>query len=187
MSDLRSLRQDLKRALAGRTFVRLERSKLEDGYMDGKIVALSSKIAALALVGEDVRPNGLTFLRVSDITKVANPAPYARFLTRALRARGLLLARPPRGPMSSWADVIKFAASRYPLLTLHTEESDAEVCYVGKPKQVKASRCVLAGIGPDARWDTAEPLAIALQEVTRIDCGGAYEEALALVAGSDIL
>lgn len=68
----------------------------------------------------------------------------------------------------------------FPLVTLHTEVADPDVCYIGRPVQL-TSRVVT--IGPDATWDDDEWLTLAWADVTRIDFGGDYAQALALVAG----
>ena len=75
MTSSRDVRSKLKYALNERSFVRIERGELEEGHFDGKVVALGSRIVVLALLGEDVRPNGLSFLRVSDVTSATCPAP----------------------------------------------------------------------------------------------------------------
>lgn len=72
---------------------------------------------------------------------------------------------------------------RFPLMTLHMEKTSADVCFVGRPLHVNARRGTFVTISPAAQWDRDEPLTVPWADLTRLDIGGAYEEALALVAG----
>jgi hypothetical protein len=48
---------------------------------------------------------------------------------------------------------------------------------------VSKSRLSLLEVGPDAVWDE-KPAEVLLREITRVDFGGGYEEALHLVGGN---
>jgi hypothetical protein len=65
---------------------------------------------------------------------------------------------------------------------LHTEERDAEVCQIGHIQSVSEDSFSLVEIDPDADW-AEESLTLAVSDVTRVDVGGGYEEALLLVGG----
>lgn len=180
--DLRRARALLRTALAQGTLVRIVRAKLAEGHLDGKVVALGTKFLALALVGDDIRLDGLVFMRVKDISEVVSPAPYAAFLTEAVALRGERFPRVLSAEISSWRAIARLCMRRHSLLTLHLEERKPDVAYIGRPGAMSSARCTLICIGPDARWDPDDELVFAWKHVTRMDCGGAYEDALDMVS-----
>ncbi len=60
--------------------------------------------------------------------------------------------------------------------------SDPDVCQIGRVMSVAATTLSLLEIDPGAVWDEA-PTRYALKQITRVDFGGDYEEALHLVGG----
>ncbi len=173
---------DLRSLARARTLVRVHRAALEEGHADGRIVGCSAKLVALAILDEGIRPNGFKVFRRADISQLEAPAPYADFKREALRLRKDKLPPIPKLDLSSWSSVVSTAARRFPLVPLHMERKDPDVCYIGKPVQLNARRGTFVTISPAAQWDPDDPLVLAWADVTRVDFGGAYEEALALVA-----
>jgi hypothetical protein len=70
----------------------------------------------------------------------------------------------------------------FPLVTIHREKIKPNVCWIGQVVQVRRGRLSLLEIGPDAKWDE-EPTEYKVDEITRVDFGGGYEDALRLVGG----
>ena len=124
-------------------------------------------------------PLAFNVFRLSDITQLESPAPHADFKAKVLRLRKERLSIAPKLDLSSWRTVVTSASRRFPLITLHTERRDADVCYIGRPTTLTARSGTFLSINPDGEWD--DELAVAWADVTRVDFGGAYEEALALV------
>jgi hypothetical protein len=74
------------------------------------------------------------------------------------------------------------AGKAFPLVTIHREQVDPDVCCIGQVQGVSRGRVSLLEIGPDAVWeDTPEEYRI--KEITRVNFGGDYEDALHLVGG----
>jgi hypothetical protein len=67
-------------------------------------------------------------------------------------------------------------------VTIHREKVDPDVCAIGRVVEVKDGRVSLLEINPDATWN-AKPKDYQLRDITRVDFGGEYEEALQLVGG----
>jgi hypothetical protein len=59
---------------------------------------------------------------------------------------------------------------------------DPDVCWIGRVLGVDRNRVSLLEIGPDAKWDE-KPTEFTLSEITRVNFGGEYEDALHLVGG----
>lgn len=81
--------------------------------------------------------------------------------------------------LNSVSDILATAGVLFPMVTVHT---DKNVSYIGAVVRVDGGVVWMQDIGPDAIWD-ARATARSLEDVTRIDFGGAYEAALALVGG----
>jgi len=164
-----------------KTFVRVHRSSLEQGHVTGRIVGSSTKLLALATIGE-TRPDGFEVFRRADVSRLQAPDPYADFVEAALRLRGETLPRFPKIDLGSWRSVVTGAARRFPLVTLHTELRDPDVCFIGRPIRLTTRGVTLHTIAPGAVWDDERTFAWA--DLTRVEFGGVYEDALALVAAS---
>ena len=67
-------------------------------------------------------------------------------------------------------------------MTIHTEKGDPDICWIGRILNVNRGCVSLLEINPDATWDK-RPTKHRLNEITRVNFGGDYEDALHLVGG----
>lgn len=177
--DMHSVLRD---AWEAGTIVRLERTAhFGDGRVDGRVAGVSRQLVAIAVVGEGIRPNGIQVFRIADIVSAKAPAPYASFIQRVFRARRLRWPRLGKVELTSWRSLVETADA--PVVTVHREARDPDVCHIGKFVRTNARRGTMVTISPDATWDVDELLDLAWRDVTRIDFGGDYEDALVLVGG----
>lgn len=64
-------------------------------------------------------------------------------------------------------------------MTIHTERVEPGVCFIGTPIGEITDRVTLREITPEAEWEDEEELrSWKLADITRIEFGGRYEEAL---------
>jgi hypothetical protein len=133
----------------------------------------------LSLVSDRLWFDGFECFRVSDVKKISLD-PYAKFTEAALRKRGERKPRKPRVHVSSIEKLLRSAARAFPLVTIHQESKNPDVCHIGRVQRIRKGVVELLEIGPNASWDTA-PTAYNLSEITRVNFGGDYEEALHLV------
>ena len=82
----------------------------------------------------------------------------------------------------SLKELLLSASRLFPVVTIHIEKVDPDVCYIGRIVDLNKDHVALLEIGPDACWDK-KPTSYRLREITRVDFGGQYEEALHLVGG----
>jgi hypothetical protein len=83
----------------------------------------------------------------------------------------------------SWrAPKLLSAGRAFPLVTIHREQVDPDVCWIGRVQGLDRGRVSLLEIGPDAQWDDF-PEEYRVKEITRVNFGGEYEGALHLVGG----
>jgi len=77
---------------------------------------------------------------------------------------------------------LKSANALFSLVTIHRERIKPDTCAIGKVIDIAENHLLFLEIGPDAAWEE-KPSKIRLNDITRVDFGGGYEEALYLVSG----
>ena len=161
--------------------VRVYREEVEDGWFTGYIVATGPEFFALEIIDDGIRFDGFTCMRYAEVSDCDVPAPHAEFHEAALRLRGLTRASKFEPDVSDLASLLRTAAEAYPLVTIHLEIEDPDCCYIGKVGEVSYDKVEMQTIAPGARWDE-EIYEYDLDEITRVDFGGAYEDALWIVS-----
>jgi hypothetical protein len=165
-----------------RVLIRFTRS-LEQGSVMGYVLATGPVFFLLALVDENIRFNGFQCLRLQDVKNLQMPAECATFVETALKLRGEKRPRTPRVSVQSIKELLETAGRIFPAVTIHRERVAPDVCHIGKVLSASESEVSLLEIGPDASWDN-EALSYRTKQITRVDLGGDYEQALILVADS---
>lgn len=174
-----SIEQRLQEAQASRELVRIVRT-VARGWYDGSVVALGERWLTMLVVENGSSYVGFVWLRRADVKSVV-PAPYAKFVKAALRLRK---ARKPKAPRTSLATTSALLASlrSQALVTVSREIADRNVIEIGKLVSVGRSTFEMLEITPGAKWHSSTTR-LRTSEVTRVDVGGPYEEALLLVGG----
>jgi hypothetical protein len=150
--------------------------------VEGYVLDIGQHFFLLTLVDE-ICFNGFSCLRLRDIRNLQVPAKYAAFIEAGLKKRGQRKPKKPRVSVRGLPELLLSANEAFPLLTIHRESVDPDVCNIGRLAGLRRGRVALLEIGPDATWD-AKPEEYSLNQITRIDFGGGYEEALHLVGGT---
>ena len=171
----------LQRALRTKQLVKFTRP-FEPGSVDGYVLAIGPQFFLLALVEDNAWFNGFQCLRISDVRGLQVPAKYAAFVKAALKKRRERMPRKPRVTVTSLEELLWSANRAFPLVTIHRERWDPDVCHIGRVRALGKGRLSLLEVGPDGLWDR-EISEYSLKEITRVDFGGVYEEALHLVGG----
>ena len=175
----RSSKLDL--ALRNRLLVKFTRP-FEQGSICGYVLDIGPRFFLLALVEDACRFNGFQCLRLSDVRELEAPHKYASFAEAALKKRGQRIPAKPRVSMTNIEGLLKSASRVFPLVTIYREVLHPDICYIGRVEHVERGGVSLLEIGPDAKWDS-RPTEYRLKDITRVDFGGAYEDALILVGG----
>jgi hypothetical protein len=166
--------------MRGQRFIRLSR-RFEDGPIRGYVLDVGPRFFLLLLVSDRIRFDGFECFRISDV-KSLKPDPYAAFAEAALKKRGQCRPKKPLISLASIDTLLLSAAQAFPLVTIHAESSDPDVCRIGRVLGVNRDRVSMLEINPDATWDVV-PIEYRLKEITRVNFGGDYEDALYLVGG----
>ncbi|MEM9177758.1 MAG: hypothetical protein AAGC67_21315 [Myxococcota bacterium] len=176
------MRELLEEALAEARVVSIDREGFEEVGELGYVVAVGESLFVLLQVSDAMRFNGFSVLRTSDVSDIEIPHAHADFVESALRLRDESVAEPPPIDLASMKTAIRSAGRVGEIVTLHTETTEPGLCKIGRIRTVDDAVASLVALDPDAEWDD-EVTTVAVDEVTRVDVGGAYEEALLLVGG----
>ena len=176
------IRRALSELEGRRRVARLHRSVLEPSKFptEGFVVGVADDLVLVHVVDHAVVLDGFRALRLADVTAVDAGFESVTFVEAALRLRGERPRRPAAIRLTTIRALIESAGARFPLITLHQEREDPDVCWIGRVTGVDDLRVTIDFLTPSARWDGRESYAI--RTITRVEFGGRYEEALALVA-----
>lgn len=126
---------------------------------------------------------GEHLIRVKDIQAVSIVPDPECFEVKALKARSLW---PPSAPELSLDDVVKAvdsASAATAMVSVFDEFDRPAACWIGDVTSLDDSKLHLLEVNTRGGW-ARKPRTFDPADVTRIDFGGGYEEALSLVAGS---
>lgn len=150
--------------------------------VDGFVTGIGAAWVALAKLDDGLRADGWSVLRLGDIKSVSiDPDPDC-FEVKALRARSLWPPTPTDVALDEVVALLRSAARADSVTTVFVEDDRPGVCWIGAVLSVDEQTLRLLEIDPQGEW-RRKPRAFDLQDITRIDFGGGYEEALRLVAG----
>jgi hypothetical protein len=155
----------------------------DDGWTHGYVLDIGPEFFLLALIDENIKFNGFECHRISDVKRLKLPDPYEHFIVAALRKTGQRIDTKPDINLSSLSALLESANALFPLITIHQERAKPDECFIGKVLDISEKTLLLHPIDPGAVWHK-KPYRFRLAEITRVDFGGGYEEALHLVGGN---
>jgi len=172
---------ELEKAQTRNNLVRIFREELDgpDNWSDGFIIDANEDMVLLQLVDDSIRLNGYQILFLEDISDFVHPAPFNDFQKKVLELRQEEIQN-PEIELGELNQVLLSISEDYGLVTLHREELESDSCEIGRVVKADDVSFELEEIGSDARWFD-ETYEYDLYDITRIEFGGAYEEALLLV------
>src|SRR5579864_7666959 len=103
----------------------------EQGSVNGYVIDIGPQFFLIALVSDGIRFNGFQCFRLSDVRSLQSPSKYATFAEAALKKRGERIPQKPRVDISSLSTLLQTASRAFPLVTIHREHVDADVCQIG--------------------------------------------------------
>lgn len=169
----------VKNALRKKRFIRFSRS-FEDFPIRGYVLDIGPSFFLMELVSDRLWFDGFECFRLSDVRDL-RADPYAHFAESALSKRRERLPKKPRVSVGSIEELLLTAGRAFPLVAIHREQVDPNVCWIGRILSVEQGSVSLLEINPDATWND-KPGKYRLREITRVNFGGDYENALHLVA-----
>lgn len=172
---------ELEKAQTRNNLVRIFREELDgpDNWSDGFIIDANEDMVLLQLVDDSIRLNGYQILFLEDISDFVHPAPFNDFQKKVLELRQEEISDPGI-ELGELNQILLNISEEYGLVTLHREELESDSCEIGRVIKADDVSFELEEIGSDARWFD-ETYDYDLYDITRIEFGGAYEDALLLV------
>jgi len=171
-------------SVSPKTLVRFTRPFDNDASTMGYVSACGPAFFLLALVNDGIWFDGFCCYRYKDVRRLRVPANNNHFVESALRKRGEQRPKMPRMSLVSVAEIVSSAGRHAAVVTIHREQVNPDVCHIGRVISADNSHITLLEIGPDAVWET-QPTVYNTKEITQINFGGSYEDALVLVGGSN--
>jgi hypothetical protein len=160
--------------------VEFERRKIDSHGLRGFVLVVSDTLTLLNVLTDEFRLGGFTVIRNVDVTGFSILDRDTHFAHRAVR----LMKRKPRArpgvDITDWKTALVSAQHRFPLLALHPEARDPGVCYIGRIARLTEKTVTLHEIDTTAAWDGLGRHR--LEDLTRLEFGGGYEDALWRVA-----
>lgn len=175
------VRERLRRAQEDVALVRVYRGDDLD-VIDGYVLALGREWLLLAALDAAIVLDGQTALRLSDVRRVGRPR-RGDMVQQALKLREQW---PPAASqeafdLDSGSGLLASLMSEK-VITVHPEHDDPDICFVGAPVTIDGDCLWLLEVTPRGVW-LSRPTQHRVEDVTRVDLGGRYEEALVSVAG----
>lgn len=155
----------------------------DQGSTHGYVLDIGPQFILLGLIDDNIKFNGFQCLLISDVKRLKVPDPYEDFIVAALRKRGQSIKNKPGIDLGSLPALLKSANALFSLVVIHRERIKPDTCVIGKVIDIKENHLLFLEIGPDAVWED-KPSKIRLSDITRVEFGGGYEEALHLVGGN---
>ena len=180
-----SLRASRKLAVlrARGTPVRIYRDSIEKHAIDGIVVASNSRFCVVQWISGELRLDGWEIIRTCDISRVEESKNRSRFYRKILTLRGEKVSRPRNMDLEDWPAILTWLGSRFPLLVVHQEFTHPNECQVGQVTLVSEITLTMRTVGLYGGW-LSWPFRCRVRTITRVDFGGGYEGALALVNGA---
>lgn len=124
--------------------------------------------------------NGYTVIREDEVSQYRFFDKAEHWQFRAVRLNRIVPRHPVNISIASLAELLTSIAQRYPLVTVHPERTKPDVCYIGSVNSVAERTVTIEDLNCNAEW--TGPRRLKLADITMIDFGGGYEEALARTA-----
>jgi len=147
----------------------------------GFVVGFSEDLILFHALGTDTfRLNGYTAIRTEDVRDYRDFNKDEFWQNRAARHFKILPVRPAGISLTSVPELLASISKRYPLITIHPERTRPGICYIGPLLSMTEATFTIDNLDCNGEW--SGPRRLKFRDVTRVDFGGGYEEALALTA-----
>ena len=178
-----SIRDQLWEAQRARALVKLKRRIPGADPVEGFVCGVGHGWVAVLKLSEALFRDGWALVRLADVRKVRIVDTVAE---RSLEAKMLRVRSewPPVVPSVDLDDVmdpLRAVLHRDEMATVFLEHAYPDMCWVGLVRSLDGDVLTLQAIDPRAAWES-RPRMYDFEDVTRVDLGGSYEDALRLAA-----
>jgi hypothetical protein len=175
----------LANALQFGQLVRIVAKATPGENLDGYVVSLSETFVLLHVLdgGYHMTLNGYVALPIDEIKTARVLDNYDSFSDRALKVKGIFPQPQPDILLLDFPGLLSSADAHFPLVAIHADRLYSGCCFIGRVEKLTKRAVRLHKIDPAARWIETEKFFF--DDITRVDFGGGYEEALWLVSQSE--
>lgn len=160
--------------------LKFERTRLEPGYSQGFLLSATPDFVLIGRISDDYALDGFTIYRTDTIDRYCVMTERHDLIHHSLRRlHGKdYLKKALRFPLASFThiDQLPLLQKHFPLLTIHIEEIRDDACWIGTIAKMTPRCLYLDMIGTEGEW--CDRRRFRLADITRIDVGARYEEAL---------
>ncbi|MFD0884234.1 hypothetical protein ACFQ08_06675 [Streptosporangium algeriense] len=177
--------KDLRRALKSGKPVRVVRGIDGADRFSAYVVGLGRKWVLLHTISATFHLDGHSVVRLRDVEHATRSGwKAARVAHRVLRLRGERPQAPAGIDLDTTTGLIDTLTRVFPLMSVHIEEIDPDVCHIGRAHGVTRRKNLrLQEISPRASWENTCSR-YRTSDITRFDVGDDYIDALHTVGGS---
>ncbi|AKU93891.1 hypothetical protein AKJ09_00555 [Labilithrix luteola] len=161
--------------------LRIHRRTIDVHHLDVFVVGVGSEWVLVQPVRDRIDLDGYEALRLKDITKVED-SPRATFLGAVLKLRKQKPKAVKKVALDTVDGLLLSASRGWQLVAVHREKVDPDVCEVGRVREANAKTYVLHPVDLEGVFER-ELETFPSRDVTRVDFGNGYEEALAMAGG----
>lgn len=177
------LRKRLERAQVQEALVHIRRWIPGADRVEGFVVGLSQDWVLLHRLSDRIAFDGWITVRFQDVQAVTIYPTEDCFEIAAVKARGLWPPTPPAATVpENINQVLAQAKDHSSVITVHREFERPDVAWCGAVRDISEDTLRFLEVNVAAGWGR-KPRLFDLDDITRVDFGGGYEEALQLVAG----
>ena len=180
--DKKAVVARLARAQEHQLLVHVRRWVPDSDGLEGFVVGIGKKWVVLQRLSYRIAFEGWQLLRLKDIQAVSIDPDADCFEVKALKARALWPPTTPELHLDDVVGALQSAASATTVISVFDEFDRPDVCWIGAVTSVDESKLQLLEVNTRGGW-ARKARSFDPADVTRLEFGGGYEEALSLVAG----
>jgi hypothetical protein len=166
-------------------FIEFDRKPVDRDLVRGFVLEFSERLTLISpLDDERFELNGYTVIRNCDVRRWRQSEEDS-FCVRALKLKGIQPTRKRGLSLASWPELLKTANELFPLITISRERIDRNVCQIGRLVSENRVSFELKEIDTNGSWEDCQRYKFS--DLTRVDFGGGYEDALARVAAANVV
>ena len=160
--------------------VEIRRSIPNCDLVVGTILDSTSDFVLIQRLDDSVFYDGYALFRKKDISEIRDVSGEG-FQTRALDLMDSFPVYPDGLDVSSLEALVRTFARIFPLVTVHVEQRNPNVCFIGRIVELNNNDLILRLINENARFKK-KLKKFELSKITRFEWGGLYEKALDIAA-----
>ncbi|MCA1594280.1 MAG: hypothetical protein LC754_16965 [Acidobacteria bacterium] len=176
---------DYERIIRSQYLVKLSRKPLDQFSLYGFVLSCSETLTLLHVLDKDTFTlNGYSVIRNEDVSLYAvYDRPDYYFDSRVLKLKGIKPEPKPEISIATLPELLNSINMNFPLIAIHREKISDEECFIGRLSGMTPKTFTLFEIDACGEWDRAHRYRF--EDITKVNFGGGYEEALALIANED--